>query len=269
MDAKFKLGSVITTSFRIWRRNFASVVVLTVLIYLPVFPWAFLIAETDWRVQESPAMDFWVHDPLFTFLSLNLCAVPLLGIVVPALISHGVVMDLQGRRLPFGPYLARGFARPVPALGALFVMVLCIAGTTICVVFLLSFVGRANQSPSVAAAIPIVGGVLMGLYAWSTLYIAVPAAVMERPGVLGALRRSWVLTRGHRLAIGVLQVLPLAIHCVIPFVRPVMSRRSLVYFDLGRSVLLGSFIATMAAVVYHRLRVEKDPGGAEIATVFD
>jgi len=87
--------------------------------------------------------------------------------------------------------------------------------------------------------------------------------------LIGALRRSWILTRGHRLAIGVLQVLPLVIHWGLTFVMPVVSRRFVVYVELGRAVLLGSFLATMTSVVYHHLRAEKDPGAAEIATAFD
>jgi len=36
MDAKFKIGKVVRTSWRIWGRNFGSTFVLTAMIYLPV-----------------------------------------------------------------------------------------------------------------------------------------------------------------------------------------------------------------------------------------
>jgi len=190
--------------------------------------------------------------------------------VVPALISHGVVMDLRGERLRFGAYIAKGLSRFFPSFITLILVALCIGGATICVTFLLSLGGRVSES--IGEVVQILGGVLTGLYIWSTLYVALPVSVVDHPGSLGALRRSWTLTRGHRLAIGILQLLPLALQFVLLLVVGLFAVRfeSRVYILIIGAVLLGSFSATMVPVAYHCLRVETDQSGvAELAITFE
>src|SRR5699024_1882257 len=59
------------------------------------------------------------------------------------------------------------------------------------------------QEASWLTIVPLVLGVVLGILAifwiWARTVLAIPALVLEDAGVLGALRRSLVLTRGRRL----------------------------------------------------------------------
>jgi hypothetical protein len=101
------------------------------------------------------------------------------------------------------------------------------------------------------------------------LYVSLPVSAVERPGMLAALLRSRALTRGHRVAIGLLQLLPLTVGYVLAFVlvSVAWSWHSLVYLHVTVAVLLVSSSAAVTAVAYHRLRIEKDGAGAhDLAT---
>lgn len=59
------------------------------------------------------------------------------------------------------------------------------------------------QEPSVLTIVPLVLGllaaVLAALWVWARTILSIPTLVIEETGVLGALRRSFALTRGRRL----------------------------------------------------------------------
>ena len=60
-----------------------------------------------------------------------------------------------------------------------------------------------------------------GVIVFCMLYVATQAAVLERPGVRGALRRSRELTRGHRFEMfGLVFILGLLSLGVERFVKP-------------------------------------------------
>jgi hypothetical protein len=66
---KFKLGSVIATSWRSWVNNFAGIIVLSAVIYSPLILCGVLIAETDWGLEytNDPAgYQLWVGRTLTT-----------------------------------------------------------------------------------------------------------------------------------------------------------------------------------------------------------
>jgi hypothetical protein len=139
----------------------------------------------------------------------------------------------------------------LPALGAGVLALLCIAAG----MFLL-----------------VVPGVIIA----GMLYVATQCAVLERPGVLGALRRSRELTRGHRVRIlGLLCTLGVASWGIRAGVEA-MTLSSVedvplyVYCFLAEQMILGSIGAVMAGVAYYFLRAEKEgTSAAELAAVFD
>ena len=117
---------------------------------------------------------------------------------------------------------------------------------------------------------------LPGFIAFLVLYVAVPAAVEERLGPLGALGRSAELTQGYRMHVFFLLtkltvgqfVLTFAVGIILalagasPFVRD-----ATIYVVTALSVGLG---ATATAVVYYRLRMVKEGIRAdELLSVFD
>lgn len=50
-----------------------------------------------------------------------------------------------------------------------------------------------------ALLLGLVAAVVLGIWAYARTMLAVPALVIEQPGVLGAIRRSFALTKGRRM----------------------------------------------------------------------
>jgi hypothetical protein len=133
---------------------------------------------------------------------------------------------------------------------------------------------------SIFQGIAIVAGLLLcfmpGLFLMLMLYVAVPAAVEERLGPIGALRRSAEITRGYRLHIfyvlSKLAIFQFASSFAANFVLLLLSAetwmRQAVTFLVGALCLgLG---ATATAVAYYRLRMVKEGVKAtEMVSVFD
>jgi hypothetical protein len=168
-------------------------------------------------------------------------------------------MELQGQRASLGACITMGLRRFFPALGVGVLAGLCIGVATI------------------ALIIP-------GIIVYCMLYVAMPASVVERPGVGGALSRSSELTRGHRMQIfGLILVLLLisfGLSMMVTMVLTVatgsgrgaaLERLSwTLYLQLAEQMLTGSLAATMTGVAYYYLRAEKEGTSAtELAAVFD
>jgi hypothetical protein len=133
---------------------------------------------------------------------------------------------------------------------------------------------------SLFQGIAVLAGMLVcfvpGLFLSLMLYVAVPAAVEERLGPLGALRRSAELTRGYRLHIFyVLTKLAIA-QFALSFAANLLVglagaepwvRQAVAFVIAALFVGLG---ATATAVAYYRLRMVKEGIGAdEMVSVFD
>jgi len=109
-----------------------------------------------------------------------------------------------------------------------------------------------------------------GIIAWTMLYVAVPACIGERLGVIASLNRSAALTKGDRwklLGLGLVIVLAIAIPGIIV---------QQLGFKLGGPAGLSiaeyllqavsmPFQATVATVVYQALRSAKE--GTAIETL--
>jgi hypothetical protein len=185
----------------------------------------------------------------------------LLNIFVSASLTYGVVMDLQGHRASIGSCVATGFARFFPVLGVAILSALAVAGGMIAL---------------------IVPGIIIACM----LYVATPASVLEKPGLIGALKRSRELTAGHKGGIfGLLLILGVLGFGANMLVQTVFLPNAgdpshleetyhriptYMYADLTRAVIVGSISAVMAAVAYYYLRSEKEGTTAdELAKVFE
>jgi hypothetical protein len=88
---------------------------------------------------------------------------------------------------------------------------------------------------------------------WLKYFVAVPAAVEERPGPVNALRRSAFLTQGQRwpifgaiFVLGVLNIGSNLITQLVPGVGAVLGPLA--------SLMISGIFSTTCAVVYYRLR---------------
>jgi hypothetical protein len=253
MNTTFGVGNVLGSGFRIWMKNFVPFMVITALIYSPVLIWGISSVQGEMNIDRFlSAVKTMQYVGGLTIL---------LNVLVSAALTYGVVMELQGQRASIGACISTGIVRFFPALGTGFLSLLCIIGGT----FLL---------------------VIPGIIFYCMLYVAMQSSVLERPGVLGALKRSRELTKGHKFEIfGVVFVLGLISFGLTKLFQAVSlphlgdpgfvdeTIRNLpkyMYLNLVEQMILGSLSAVMGSVAYYFLRAEKEGTSAsELAAIFD
>jgi hypothetical protein len=253
MKTTFGIGNVLGTGLRIWVRNFAPFMLITALIYSPLWIWCTSTLRGEMTSDKLEAAT--------TILQLEAGFGLLLEVFVAAALTYGVVMDLRGQRASLAACISTGLARFFPALGAALLSMLCIAG---------------------ASVLLLVPGIIVGCM----LYVTTPAAVLERPSVTGALRRSRKLTDGHKFEIfGLMVILVLASLAAGKIVQDVTLPHldepgyaaetmrdfpTYVYVHILLQMVLSSLGAAMQGVAYYFLRAEKEGTTAdELARIFD
>jgi hypothetical protein len=235
----FSVGTVLGKSLEVFFKNIILFLLLALIFSLPN------LAYTWIEIQNMDAYeDFWRISGISILMGL------VLDQIVNATIIHGVVQDLRGRRVTFGESLQRGIVLLLPVLGvALLAGLLTVTGFVLLVI--------------------------PGLIVLTILWVAVPAAVVERLGVIESLGRSAALTRGHRWSI-------FGIVVIIAALNGVSSRIIEKAFEDSRSVetyliveyaaqaLFTAFGSVLAAVGYYYLRLTKEGVDIEkIAEAFD
>jgi membrane-anchored glycerophosphoryl diester phosphodiesterase (GDPDase) len=106
--------------------------------------------------------------------------------------------------------------------------------------------------------------------------VSIPVTVVERNGVFGAVRRSFRLTKGRRLAIFaaflvffvVLMAVSAVVNLLFPLVAAALGQVAGVVgmvISTAVSLATGSLAAIAPAVAYHDLRAEKE--GVDTATL--
>jgi len=263
MMVSFSVGETIGTSFRVWFRNLIPFTILSVLIHAPVLIYT-LVAMQDLEAAAASPVTGQIVRIIDTFL----------GVVLTASITYGVVMELRGQRASIGQNIGVGLGRFFPALGVSLLSYLIIGLVT--GAFVLP--GIALGSPWMTIVFGAVGFILSFL----PFFVAVPASVLERPGVIGALKRSLELTSGKRAALfGMFVVLIIMFFvgsCIFGMAvggAAVASGSTAapkwpLYMGLAIGPLLSSFFSVLCAVTYYFLRSEREGIGAdELARVFE
>jgi hypothetical protein len=166
-------------------------------------------------------------------------------------VTYGAVQHLAGRPVRFGAMLAAGLRRLLPVVAA------CVAaGAMVCAAFLLL----------------IVPAFVVGC----AVTVTVPTAVIERIGPIEAVRRSWALTRDHRLvifgawlAIGAVSFgANMALQLVAVLFGSMAPAAALI--ALPFYLLVATLPTVLPAVAYHELRAAKEGVATEeLAKVFD
>lgn len=147
----FTIGGVLGTGFRIWFKNLLPFLIISALIYAPLVIWGIARAQGDLAAAPPDDTAVWIE------LALELLA----NIFVAGALTYGIVMELQGQRASLGACIATGVARFGAVLG---VAVLA----------------------SLAFVVGLLALVVPGIIVYCVLYVATPAAVIERTGVRGA-----------------------------------------------------------------------------------
>ena len=242
---EFRVGSVLGRGFSILLKNIVPFWLLAILVSSPPTIYT-LVSGAPSNVGTGGAGTIGSIMSIISFV---------LGYLVTAVLVYGTVRELRGNRASIGDCIRGGFAVLLPVIG----------------VAILS------------ALIMIAGAVLLvvpGIIAFVVLWVAVPVAVVERPGVTASLGRSVELTKGYRWQIFGLLLLLLIIGAVVVFpiaaivggmtVYAQSSSTPVVLINLALTALIWALWAVIYAVSYHDLRVVKEGAGTEdIARVFD
>ena len=259
MNEMFGVGTVMGTGFRVWGRNLLPFCFITALIYLPIFIWGSVTLGSASGVDE--VVKFAGYMAAVTFL---------LNVFVTATITYGVVMELQGKRAGIVACIGVGFKRLFPAIGVALLTVLAIGGVVMLSALPMAAVGAAG-------IIFLIPGMIFAVILFCRFYVAMPASVVEKPGVMGALTRSGQLTAGHKGQIfGIIFLLGLIGWAIGKLQGAVFEPKTIadlkvsVYISLGVQVLTGSLGSVISAVAYYYLRNEKEGTSAsELASVFE
>jgi MFS family permease len=241
MRPRVEVGSLVARSFEVWWKNLWRLSLVALLVYVPLLAAFAIQGVTPGEGVATPAL---VVGGLGTAFA---------ALAALAATTYAAVQHLSGKRARLGAMLAVGARRalPVVAVGLL-------------------------------AALAVLGGFLLlvvpGVIVFCGLVVAIPAAVVERPGLLGALRRSWALTRERRFTIFVVLLVFWLLSSVangfVTVLVAVLPQGPAVLGATGLSLAVGLLFSSLQAVVpavaYHDLRVEKEGvDAAELAGVFE
>jgi hypothetical protein len=248
----FSAGAVVGRTLSIWFRNIIPFSILLLLVNSPVMAYIFFTGDLDAQTLGLVALG-------------QFC----LSMIATGAVTYGVFQQLRGQHASIGACLAVGLGRMFPTIGVGILMVLVMIGA--CIPFgLMMFAG------SFLVFFGAIGAVVVIIIVYCMLWVAVPVAVVERPGVFASLRRSRELTRGNKASIfGILFLLGLMNAGISWLLMKILGGviedpTHLILVDSILDAILGGIIAVAAAVGYHDLRADKEGVGIEeLVKVFD
>jgi hypothetical protein len=244
---EFRIGAVIRQSATLIRNNILPFGVLYLAVNAPSSIYSLTLAGTA---------------DLDVSLGVNLLtlAETFVSIVVGAAVTYAAVQELRGRPVDLAEFFGRGLAQ-----GGAAIRVALLSG----VLLILAFI---------ALVVP-------GVVLYTMWWVAIPVAVIERPGAVASLRRSAELTKGVRWRIfGLFAAFLFAVVggglliVAAIFVGVELSAGLdavlLDWISIVTGWVLSAVImatqAVLIAVSYYHLRVAKEGVGIdEIAAVFD
>lgn len=220
--------------------NLVPFCLLALLLMAPSFLYSMLLFGSD----QDPFASYSFGSFLATIIQM------VLSQLIAAAITHGSFQYLRGRTVGLGEALSRGLSLILPMLG-----VAILSGLAI----------------GIGTVLLIVPGIIVAVMLW----VAIPAAVVERPGVIASLQRSAELTKGHRWSVfGILVIIVVAVIAIMFILQFILFRSGGVQLYMIVAWVINSvfsaFSATTAAVGYYFLRATKEGIDIDqIAKVFD
>ena len=265
MNESFRVGRALGLSFTIWFKNFIPFLFLAALLTTPEF--LYVYSKLGFSGEITAFQDL---GDVIIFALAFLAIGFLCSCLVVQTYAYGVVMELKGHHSSIGSTVAHGFSRFFSVLGVAILIGIILAVTIFAASFILGRMGVIGQ----IGVYCLIGAI------YSVYFVAIPAAVIERPGVGGALTRSRELTMGRRGGIFAM----LALVYIVKFLADQIltdsmtsstesfenAFRKVMYWKIGIDVILNMLLSVMACVSYYLLRNEKEGTSAdELASVFD
>lgn len=248
MIKEFRIGDVLGSAFSILFRNIVPFCLITGLILLPQIAYSLYVAFGIQTMSVAKMLETLRWYALITIV-LSLLLTP----VATGAVTFGVFQQLRGKHASVGECLSVGISRMFPVIGV-----------------------------AILAGLMVLGGAILliipGLIVLTMVYVAVPVAVVEKPGVGASIRRSFDLTKGNRwLVFGILFILWLMRFVVNWLLQTGLIRRGSIstfstytIVSLVVTVIFSALEATTVCVAYYHLRSTKEAIDADqIASVFD
>ena len=265
--AGFRVGIILGQSFSILFKNFLPFILLALIVYSPLILAVAILGPSE---ATEGTQSVWAgiaglaHLPLWLLLTATL--------------SYGTFQELRGQRASAGECVFNGLKRIFAVLGvmlafvAIIFLVVAISG--------LIFGIAGTQSKLLFAITGVVTAVVFFVLV-TTLWVVVPVAVVENPGIGKSLSRSAQLTKGYRWSIfaiifllGVVAVLAELVlkipGAIIAATAGLEAAKLSAVLSEVASAFAAALNAVVAAVSYYRLRAVKEGVDIqEIAAVFD
>ena len=240
---EFRVGEVLIRGLTILAHNFTPFGLLALAFTAPPFIYA-LATAPDLAPDAAPAVGVSTGDVAIFIVNI------LLRYLLIAALVYGTIRELRGSRASLGECVSRGLGLVFPVVG---VAILVAVATGLATMLL----------------------IVPGLIAAAMLWVAVPVAVVEKPGVINSLTRSAELTKGYRWPVFGIIAIVVASNFVLVLlagaaVSAIGGETASLVLSWILSAVFGAVIAVVSAVSYHELRVAKEGDGANrIAAVFD
>lgn len=277
----FTLGDAFGTSLRLWARHLPRYLVLTAIFYLPLVGWQ-LLGATAWG--QRVLYEYYVQPLLLDYhpalYQLGGSAMWIMATFLSASVAVFVVAKLRGERAPLARSIGLPLRRAVAVLAAGAVVHVLTTGVIVVGALVL---WTRDEWFDVNEVVFLVGAI-----AWivlsSLVFATLPAMIAEHRGPLSALRRAFVLARGHRVRVfaivlvghALLLGIALGLRAVLLDLAfegsPETARTRFVlhaWISLAIELLAASLWAVARAVVYERLRAAREgPASNELQRVF-
>ncbi len=249
---KLRTGEILSESFSVYFKNIIPFLLLTAVAFSPIYFFAGFLTQ-----------QYTVNHPVAAAEGKGLVGLVTLLLCLPistAGITYGVFQQMRGQDTSLGTCLSVGLSSFLRVLSVAFLQILLVMGavilTMIPIVVLMGMVASGGRS-SAACSLMLVPLLLLAyvpaILLWLKYFVAIPAAIEERPGAMESLRRSAFLTAGQRGAIfgalfvlGVIDVGVSLAANLVPVAGPILNA-------VVTLVILG-LSATTCAVIYYRLR---------------
>jgi len=208
-------------------------------------------------------------------------------IPMSAIAAHTVVHRLRGTRTPMMVTIAAGLRRTLLVAGVMLILYALVFALSLVSTPTLGAVAQLDKS-GVIVWILVVGFSVPMLALYCRWFVAIPAVVLERTGVFGALSRSGLLTRDRRLRIAVI-VVTVAVAFAALYVALIASTSTgwdsenasywytsallKPWMATGATLLYITFNllrAVLCATTYHFLELDaEEQSSSELSRVFD
>lgn len=246
---QFSVGGVLGTGFEVLSKNAVSFGMIALAVTLPSFIYQLINGATPVTTTTTTGDGgLYVERSILGGDALLAVLIELvLRQVAVGAISYGVFQELRGQRIALADGMRRAITLIFPIIGVAIV---------------------SGLAKLLGLILLIVPGLIVSVMLW----VAVPVAVVERPGIMRSLSRSADLTKGNRWPVfGIILLIgigSLVASFLVSQVFGATAPGAFVTWIVAAAI--SAFAASVIAVGYATLRQTKEGVGIEeIARVFD